>query len=178
MKKIIVLLGIGVVSFSVQASYLFWQIDSEDLAGKVTPYATKIETPWDKATLYAVDSEGTKYSLKEWVVENANEDETNPYDGFTAGKSINLGDYYSAGYSYYVEMVNSEAPEKGVIGYTQQTYAQLAGFVTDQEFTPETIPAAQIWHGGSYNAPEPTSAMLMMLGVAALGLRRKQRKQA
>jgi len=177
MKKLLFAMLIATGAMSVQASYLYWRIDDTDIT-KVTEEATKTETPWDKVTFYAVDSDGNRHQLAYAV--NANEDPDDPYNGFTAGQSVNLGEYYTSGYSYYIELVNTATSPNPVLGYSTETYEKLSGsgLVTDHELSPGEITEAKVWHGGSggYNAPEPTSAMLMLLGVAGLALKRKQKK--
>jgi len=178
MSRILVVV-VGMLAFSsVHAEWLYWQIDSENLAEKVTPYAKSIGVVWDTATLSVLDAEGNTLTTLATAA-NAIENEAGSYDGATAGQVVDLGNYYKEGYSYYIELANtSSATQPIVVGKSTTTYAEMAGLVSDGEINIETVAAAAAspWHGSStYNAPEPTSAVLMLLGVAGLALRRKQR---
>ena len=79
--------------------------------------------------------------------------------------------------SYYIEIwrYSNEKGWQGVARSETMTYGQLeaghyigAGGVLD----PGTDFA--IWQGSGYSIPEPTSAMLLMIGLSLVGLRRKR----
>lgn len=77
-------------------------------------------------------------------------------------------------YSYYIELVN----DQGTFVGRSELYGsdQLANYIG--EFGTGT-PADGAWNVTSFTSspiPEPNSAMLVLLGMAALGLRRKQKK--
>lgn len=71
--------------------------------------------------------------------------------------------------SFYIELLNENL--ESVATSQLMSYEALASFRTAT--TTPTQTAA--WTGGSYTAvPEPTSALLMLLGMAGLALKRKQ----
>lgn len=79
--------------------------------------------------------------------------------------------------SYYIEIwrYSNEKGWQGVARSETMTYEQLkdghyigAGGVVD----PGTD--YMIWHGSGYSIPEPTSAMLLMIGLSLVGLKRKR----
>lgn len=88
----------------------------------------------------------------------------------------NLGDYsYTGDWSFYIELFN--AAEKSV-GYSENlSYsAALADYVTSNDIlnTPLTSP----WTVSTFNTPEPSSALLLLLGCAGLALKRKKQAKA
>jgi len=156
MRTSIIACLFAVAALSAQASYLQWQVSTSQVEGL---------QEWDTATFYEVDVDGTKTALKT----------AQAIDGEVGPVTVDLGDLTTkTGYGYYIELVNNSSSTPTLSGYQQGTYASLAESVTTS-LDVENL-QAQVWHGGSYNAPEPTSAMLMLLGVAGLALRRKQRK--
>ena len=48
-----------------------------------------------------------------------------------------------------------------------ETYANLTGYIGQ----PIEQPGAQIWTPGAYSAPEPTSGILTLIGLALLGIK-------
>jgi len=186
MNKFIVSAFAFAAAISAQASYLYWQVDATDIQ-EVNSWAVQGGTDWGTAILYAVDEDGNKT-----VVDYSyNGSDGAAGTGFASQSSVDLSKISgAANYSYYVELVSGAYSGSGtvsgtVIGSASQamTYTQLqeADMLYDTELDASSIQQAQVWHGGSGGyraAPEPTSAMLMLLGVAGLALRRKQRKLA
>lgn len=78
-----------------------------------------------------------------------------------------LNDYY-----YFVELINDNG---GLMGYySLGQYSDLQAYIAsaDLQILPESA-----WGETQYKAiPEPTSGLLLLLGVAGLALRRKVRK--
>lgn len=159
MKKLIVFAAILVSAVTSQAAYLWWQIEDQTaqsgLAGE-----------WDVANIYARNLKTGEKGTVIGSTKNIYGSGTSPLVNVEVS---DLGDSYG----YYIELVNNTT---GLVGYTSnsesQTYAALSDSITT---TLSKMPTA-VWHGGTINAPEPTSAMLMLLGVAGLALKRKQKK--
>jgi len=160
MKKLIVFAAILVSAVTSQAAYLWWQIDN--------PQGTTEQ--WATAKLYQRNIDGT-----------GEMQELGDLDLIEEGKSALDWSEVSQNdtYAYYIELLSSDG---NLVGYTKDwqsmTYAKLVGDGAITE-TLDVPPAAGKAFGaapGGYNAPEPTSAMLMLLGVAGLALKRKQKK--
>ena len=171
MKKIIVALGAAVFAFGVQAAAVNWHFNMsaldcnyEELAGSVTLY-------FNDALLGTVAFDGGG-ATDDFVIDSAGgtvkavAEITNFSDG--AGtleytyviSSLPMDGYPDIDSS--LDAVNAEI-EMGVTkNYTIDTYATVA----DNGYSPvgPTPPVV----------PEPTSAMLVLLGVAGLALKRKQ----
>ena len=78
-----------------------------------------------------------------------------------------IGDY--VGKNFYIELMDATGSAVAVsdmlLASTAANYMEING----------APPAGGAWTGGSYTAvPEPTSALLMLLGMAGLALKRKQ----
>ena len=153
MKKVIFAIAAVVASASLHASYLYWQIDgSEDVSALGG-------AEYDGARVFAEnDSTGERTYL-------------NIAYGSAGDTLVNVGDKinvplhdsvvavfdpttYGSGYTFYIELIN---------------YADATPVGTD--LSPVSM---AVWHGGAYSSvPEPTSAMLVLFGLAGLALRRR-----
>ena len=176
MKKLI---AICAVALSVGAfatdSYLYWMIDDSITwaEGTATPTPT-----YTAARVGVTSSEGTTTYLSLY---NEN--------GVSVGGSgsISLGDttfpmyayasvgetYQTASYSFFIELLN----DTSVVG----TSSSLAGTALTSYLTSSlggtSVPAGTAWNGGTFTTaaiPEPTSGLLMLVGLAGLALRRKR----
>ncbi len=170
MKKILLSSAIVLCAIASQASYLAWQVNSDDVADKSLVY--------NRASIYAINGNGR--TLLDSV----------DYRGVDVGNSIGapmdtpmfavLGDdKIGDGYSYYIELSNYTESGKSsfVAGMATPTpYKNLSGNITSELPSSGNIANVTAWHGGPYTAaPEPTSAILMLFGAAMLGLKRKNR---
>lgn len=147
MKKLLVAMIVVTVAFVTNAAYLYWQVDSGDMGG----------TSYNYANLH-----GT-YSDANTVLQTVKVGEQNSFD---------VSNFEN--YSFYIELVNSVNGSNQTVGIGEsQTYAQLSAlnFILEG---PLSQTQAQVWHGGAYAAPEPTSGFLMMVGLALLGLKRRK----
>jgi len=180
MKKLFVLAAICAVSSIANAGWLYWQVGGDSMSN-VMGEAEKQEINWNYARFYAVDGENktlldTLYNA-EYV-----QGQKSGFDYSTGVVEIDMANWSSGSYSFYIEFVNAASAEgeaSNLLGYGTETYAGLSGSVqTTRLDVGQPIPESAKWHApsGGYNAPEPTSAMLMLLGVAGLALKRKQKK--
>jgi len=174
MKKLFIVGSLLAAAISANASYLCWQVSSGDKGiSDVQAWAAESEGNWDYAKI-TIKTGGDD------IVASVYNAAYGTGGAATAPVQINLGDVTSAsGWSYYIELANSTS--KTVYGSQSGTYADMSASVYQNALDPTDIPSMQAfaWHGSEagYKAtPEPTSAMLMLLGVAGLALRRKQRK--
>ncbi len=168
MKKVLFGVVIAMFAVSAQASYLWWQVDTADFDGKLNNNGGDVIG----ATMYAFTAadKSDKMAIGAAIID---------YD---TPMSINIEEFFgnesiASGYSFYVELTGYDAVvfgegKRGVVGVGEvQTYAQLAGSITS---TMSAIPSLGPWHGGAYAAPEPTSGLLMMMGLALLSLKRRK----
>lgn len=147
MKKF--LLGVLVVAAALtsQAAYLFWQVDA----------STAEEFGATSYGLYATQDglgKGTEIA------------------GTSVAGQITQTDIsaYDTTYSFYIELVNSSG---SVVGNSEvATYESLASTSITSDLS--AIPNLGAWHGGTYSVPEPTTGLLMLMGVALVSLKRRK----
>lgn len=171
MKKLLLVACVGLMASFACASELWWTLDTT---------ATVDDNPWSTAALFAT-SEGYNY------------------DGTKVGSTISkglmddlgyvateLGGYGSSTYSFYVELYNSSNERIGASyvslggeGARPQgatSYDDLSGAL----YTPGMSTVNVTPYAGFSNfttsqvVPEPTSGLLMLIGLAGLALKRKR----
>lgn len=157
MKKLFIAFAIASLALMSQASYLYWQVQSEDY--------TTITEPSKVNTAYLYAKKDGAADTKIGALKKGNEQEY---------YAVDVSTFATGGYSFYIELVNYDSGVKDVLGYSEtKSYAELvsSGYILE---TPLSITSANVWHGGAYAAPEPTSAVLMLIGLAGLALKRRK----
>ena len=154
MKKALSIALVVSAVFAARADYLYWQITQTE-----TPL---IEDYWNNALLKT--SEGTILQMAAAT------------GGATGATWAQLDGYEAK--SFFIELINYDESMNTVttVGYSATySYAQLANYIVSSSAFPlPTISAA--WMPMISPAPEPTSGILFLLGLASLGLRRKRLK--
>ena len=140
-------------AFAARADWLYWQI---------TPSETEAIYGYCNNALLET-TEGTILQMAEAT------------DGSTGASWVQLDGYESQ--SFFIELINYDESMNTitVIGNSATyTYAQLADYIVSSSAFPlPSISAA--WMPMISPTPEPTSGMLILLGLASLGLRRKSK---
>lgn len=176
MKKLIVALSLILsFGFAAQAEYLFWQLSdtAKDGTGKsigdFSYAAIFAETPTTQLKLADETGASTDYTY-------ATVDKSAPQQ--IVINLDQLGD--PSCYSFYIEYFNYNDGWNSVGTSGKQTYDQLAqngAIYTGSAMEAITdIAGLKMWTGSSYAAatPEPTGGLLVMLGMALIGLKRKR----
>ena len=174
MKKLLSMGCMMLLVSAANASYLYWQIESSDEDATATLKSSATESGDGSAvTVYAVTDDGHGNAVLTPTT-------TLVPDVVYAIDSTSV----NAEYSYWVEMSNysSESVTKySGTDFANNTYSDAAGTTSLADIADGTVPVGT-WHAssGSMSAPvpEPTSALLMMFGMAFLGLKRKNRSIA
>lgn len=172
MKKFLVL-AFAVVSAAVaQASYLYWQ------TGTATEFNGHAITGYN---LYA--TAGGESALVSGIMDAEGDlvGDMSASGGYAADSKyvVDVSSYADGNYSFYVEVIGYDASvfgegNTGAIAVSETaTYANLvqSGAIQTAGIA---LSIPQMWTGGAVSAPEPTSAILMLLGLAGLALKRRK----
>ena len=172
MKRILsVLLILGAVSAAAEDSYLYWML------GDTTPYTssdyTKIRVKTDQGylSLYAPDATSDSGLTHSDVGSDDKGD-------FITPAQANYGALYAhlaSGTSYstfVIELWNdSFVAQSETLSYSDA----VANYYIA---TGNSLHLPTAWAATTFAIPEPNSAMLLLLGCAALGLRRRRQLKA
>ena len=176
MRKAIFALSVAVAISSANASYLYWQIAPSEKSGLVSK-------EYDGARVFVSNNGGVS---KTYLNIGYGDFDTGDFTPF-AGQKVQIPLYEAVvaevntslygegtGYSFYIELINysdgafvAQSDSKSAM-----TYADLeAKHYVGADLSPVSM---AVWHGGSYTTvPEPTSAMLVLFGLAGLALKRR-----
>ena len=182
MNKLIAGFVVALAAVTANASYLYWQVDTG--AGDNSASAFSYE---GARIGYFETSVGANYGDLA-----AMEAGSPAAIGYSSAYGATTPDKSMAGvaefqidvptfpdpnsYSFFIELVNYNATSDKYehVAYSEVlTYDNLVGKnYVDTGLKADFVPT--IWHGGTFNAvPEPTGALLMVLGLAFLGLKRR-----
>ena len=181
MKKLIAacLLALS-AQISTAESYLYWQYPGLVSGGGEVSWVDKSNPYYSGARVGVMDDKTGQhvtylniYNLSKQLENKATVvDLSLAKDGLGLTVSALLGNYYKDGYSYYIELVNDS---NVFVGRSEDmlSYAAAAAYVKTSIATSDSVTA---WMPTSFTTeqiPEPTSGLLVLLGLAALALKRK-----
>ena len=167
MKKIMsVLMVLGALVASAEDSYLYWMI------GDTTPYDS---SSYKTVRVKATDNRGdTSYlnlygpggdSLNSQTISSSDINKVKAGGGALYAL-LASGTTYS---SFVIELLNDSTlvAQSETLSYSEA----VAKYYIE---TANSMQLASLWSATSFAVPEPNSALLMLLGCAALGLRRRR----
>ena len=155
MKKIV--LGVAAMVCGIalaEDSYLYWQINQEGESEPIEFAYAQVKATGDGGVVYVGASLGVEGGKKSNPINSV-------FDAATYGEGT--------GYSFVVELMNSGLD---VIGESATfSYADIAPYI----WSPMGQTGASAWTVTTFNSvPEPTSGLLLLIGVAGLALRRRR----
>ena len=174
------LLALAVVGTMLSASaddgYLYWMIDT-DKAGSYPYDSVKVKAMDGDAevsylNLYYEDG-GEMYALSGGNTLTINNESLAAYQAESGG-GLYAG-VVQRGYSYIIELWNDNAAVQQSV-LSADTAEQYITYVSGGRITPGVSGA---WMASDFTpVPEPNSAMMLLLGCAALALRRRKNVHA
>lgn len=157
MKKFLLVGAILAAAVSAQAEYLNWQVGST-VTIRGTTYTAG--TDFNRVLMYANNGSSDKYY--------------GIYDAPGSYSTEVASGWNAADTAYYVELLKYANSQYSSVATTDETtYSDLSGALSSGALSAQGMTA--VWTGVSVVAtPEPTSGLLMLMGFAMLGLKRKK----
>ena len=157
MKKLVVFMVLAVASIAANADYLYWQAPNSPMDGGIGAFSY--------ATLWASSDEGLHYEAIQ----------QGGYTAYFDATTANDTDVGNATH-FYIELVNYAGSTYSVVVRSDvATYASLVSEGAIHSNLATDLSKMVAWVGSNYQAvPEPTSGLLVLMGFAMLGLKRKK----
>ena len=191
MKKLMIALVAMLIGLGAQAATVSWGVSSVKLPGADGAYGSTSAGTAVTMSIYLTDADTFAAATDAAGVLAAVEGKTADYSGATSmsSKTLTSGDTYNAGDNVYAFVVLSYKDGSGnewaVGNKAQATIAESMGVAQNA-----SISGLNTYWGGAGNAvafegsgstisgftavPEPTSGLLMLVGLGALALRRRR----
>jgi len=174
LKLIALLAGLSCVGM-VKADLLYWQIDANPVPFYESVWATTSSESKTFAYAQILDSSDSTaldlYSLAGGSTAAKAVAATSETTG-TGKVAANIGDSYSGG-SFYIVLYDSD---KKKIAWTEDiSYSSVASYIEETSAAQFNANWTASLAASNFKfVPEPTSGLLMLVGAALLGLRRKR----
>ena len=170
MKHLLTMLLVLAASFMAKAELLYWMIDQSSAEDPIDFALAKIVAVPSSGggNIYlTIGEEGDDFV---WAQE--------PYDANGLGQSTgvvftDISSLSGTDYSFFIELYSDVTGQDVLVGVSEAAmYSQLSESIYQNGM--DYIPTISKAWAPAINVPEPTSGVLMLFGLAALGLRRRR----
>lgn len=180
--KVICVFVAMLAAMNLSAGYLYWQVDEADFEGESFTYdgarvvAFNNDSQTSVGTYYYVSDGEDGHGAGEYVLfgDGYVDFYPDPNGRTTGDVYADLGDLTGDSYLYFIELITYD--ESGTITQVatskSSTWADISGHITD-ELAPGALAP---WHGAGFTGavPEPTSGMLVLLGVGVAAFKKRR----
>ncbi len=174
MKHLLTMLFAAAASMAAQAGVLYWMVDQSRSDDPIDfTYAKIVAIPGSggENVYLTVGSEGGAALVANEVA--ADETEQTLVGRSTGVAYTDLSGLSGTDYSFFIELYSMATGQEVMVGKSDiAAYNQLTASIYENGMS--TLPSLDRAWAPAINVPEPTSGVLMLFGLAALGLRRKR----
>lgn len=169
MKRLFFGLLVVGAAFGARAEYLLWQVTQDTIDN--SPFLSKTidgESTYIGQLRYGTGDDYLSYGVYDDKIA------TVPGDEVLVDLDVLAGNPTAS--SYYIEILKYDDVKKDFVGVAKsevKTYSDLSqhGYAGSEL----SLPSLKAWTGGvGYTVPEPTGALMMLFGMAFLGLKRRK----
>ena len=179
MKKIMIAIGIALAAAVTQAAAINWQISAGPAAKRVLDYTGSAAFKGTAYLILTSDAESfmTQLAKDGTIGSLTTYGSTSTFNATTGGMSAALKSSDTLGTSetafsvLLVQTVGDNTYYKVSTSQSETPSADLEGNPVTLAWTAQTTLNTQTWQ--TYSVPEPTSGILLLLGMAGLALKRK-----